>query len=272
MLVAAALLSAALHAGWNAAIKASPSPPLAMTGQMLGSAALALPVLAWTGWPAAAAWPWMAASMLFGMGAVGSTLRAYTQGGFGVVYPISRASTVLLVLPLAAVVAGEWPRPAGLLGIVLVSAAVLLLARGDAALPRPALAWTLAAAVFTAGYVVCDAQGVRSAGSALAYGCTLAIANALLWTAWQHRRGLRAADLRPQWPRALAMAAPATLSYWLILWVWTHAPIALGAALRDTSAVFATLIALFVLKEPADRRVLTAVALAVAGTLAIRLG
>ena len=274
-LVAAALLSAALHAAWNAAVKASARPPLAMTAQMLASAALAAPVLGWTGTPVVAAWPWMAASMLFGMGAVASTLRAYEHGGFGMVYPISRASSVLLVLPLAAAVAGEWPRPAGLLGVALVSAAVLLLARpqdGGGALPRPALRWTLAAAAFTAGYVVCDAQGVRRAGSALAYGCTLAIANALLWTSWQCRRGLRLADMRPLWPRAAGMAVAATLSYWLILWVWTRAPIALASALRDTSAIFATLIAVFVLKEPVDRRVLWAVALACAGTLAIRLG
>jgi drug/metabolite transporter (DMT)-like permease len=277
-LVAAALLSALLHAAWNAAVKASARPPLAMTAQMLASALLAAPVLAWTGAPASAAWPWMAASTLFGMGAVASTLRAYEQGGFGMVYPLSRASSVLLVLPLAALLAGEWPRPLALLGVALVSAAVLLLARGDRSqgrtrpLSRPALRWTLTAAAFTAGYIACDAQGVRQAASPLAYGCTLAVANALLWTGWQCRQGLRLAELRPQWPRAWLLGAAAMLSYWLILWVWTHAPIAPASALRDTSAIFATLIAVFVLKEPPDRRVIAAVALACAGTLAIRLG
>jgi drug/metabolite transporter (DMT)-like permease len=272
-LLAAALLSAALHAAWNAAVKAHARPPLAMTAQMLASAALSLPLLSWIGLPHSAAWPWMAASTLFGMGAVAATLRAYEHGGFGLVYPISRASSVLLVLPLAAVAAGEWPRPLGMLGVALVSTAVLLLARGQGgALSRPALGWTLLAAAFTAGYIVCDAQGVRRAGSALAYGCTLATANALLWTAWQCQQGLRLTELRSQWRRSLRMAAAAMSSYLLILWVWTHAPIALGSALRDTSAIFATLIAIFVLKEPVDRRVLWAVALATAGTVAIRLG
>jgi len=204
---------------------------------------------------------------------VAATLRAYEHGGFGMVYPISRASSVLLVLPLAAAAAGEWPRPLGLLGVALVSAGVLLLAHGQgSALSRPALGWTLLAAACTAGYIVCDAQGVRRAGSALAYGCTLAIANALLWTGWQCQRGLRLAELRPQWPRSLWLGAAAMSSYWLILGVWTQAPIAPNPALRDTSAIFATLIAVFVLKEPVDRRVLWAVALACAGTLSIRLG
>lgn len=273
-LVAAALLSAALHAAWNAAVKASARPSLAMTAQILASAALALPVLFWVGMPQQASWPWMAMSSALTMGAVAALLRAYEHGGFGVVYPMARASSVLLVLPLAAAVAGERPRPLGLLGVALVSAALLMLARGEGvtrALSRPALGWTLASAAFTAGYIVCDALGVRRAGSALAYGCLLSIGNALLWTAWQQRKGLRLGELLPQWPRTLLLALAATLSYWLILWVWTRAPIALASALRDTSAIFATLIAVTVLKEPFDRRVPFAVSLATLGTVMIRL-
>jgi len=273
-LVAAALLSAALHAAWNAGVKSSARPPLAMTAQMVASAALALPVLLWVGPPAPAAWPWMALSCLLGMGAVASLLRAYEHGAFGAIYPMARASSVLLVLPLAAAVAGEWPRPLALLGVALVSVAVLMLARGEGvarALSRPALGWTLASAAFTAGYIVCDAQGVRRAGSTLSYGCALSIANALLWSAWQHRKGMRLADVLEHRERTAWMAVAATLSYWLILWVWTHAPIAPASALRDTSAIFATLIAVTVLKERLDQRVLWAVALATLGTLAIRL-
>lgn len=275
LLVLAALLSAALHAAWNAAVKANPQPSLAMTAQILASAVLALPLLAWTGLPAGPAWPWIALSCTLSMGAVATLLRAYAHGGFGMIYPMARASSVLLVLPLAAAVAGEWPRPLGLLGVALVSAAVLMLALGQGSarpMSRAALGWTLACAAFTAGYVVSDAQGVRRAGSALSYGCVLAIGNALLWTAWQRRRGLRLDELLPRWPRSLLLALMSMLSYWLILWVWARAPIALGSALRDTSAIFATLIAVFVLKEPLDRRVLAAVALATAGTVAIRLG
>ena len=60
--VAAALLSALLHAGWNAAVKADANPAALMTAQMTMAAVLVLPGLAWTGLPAAAAWPWLVAS------------------------------------------------------------------------------------------------------------------------------------------------------------------------------------------------------------------
>jgi len=54
--VAAALLSALLHAGWNAAVKASRNPPQAMAAQMLLGAILVVPALFWSGLPKPGAW------------------------------------------------------------------------------------------------------------------------------------------------------------------------------------------------------------------------
>jgi uncharacterized membrane protein len=275
LLVGAALLSAVLHAAWNAAVKASPRPAQAMLGQMVVSALLAVPAVAWTGLPPPAAWPWIAASVLLNMGAVAALLRGYALAGFGIVYPMARASSVLLVLPLAAAVAGERPGAWVMLGIGLVSAAMLILALGGdrgRALGRPALGWVLSAGAFAAGYAVCDAQGVRQSQSPLAYGAALTIVNAASWAWLQRGSGISAAGLAAQWKRALPAGAAAMLSYLLILWVFQHAPIALGAALRDTSAVFAAVIAVTILKEPLDRRLPLAVLLATAGSMLIRLG
>lgn len=276
-LIGAALMSAALHAAWHAGVKSSLHPGQTMTAQMITSGALAFPVLFWTGLPALGAWPWMAASTLFSMGSLASLLRGYEHGGFGVIYPMTRASSVLLVLPLAALVAGEWPGAPGLAGVALVSAAVMVLALAKGkgkvrAMTRPALLWTLTAAAFTAGAIVCDAQGVRQTQSTLAYGCVAAITNGALWTWLQQRNGMQIGELAAQWRRALPVAMGSMGSYLLILWVWQSAPIALGSALRDTSGVFATLIALTVLKEPFNRSIVLAVALATAGSILIRLG
>ena len=104
--VAAALASALLHAGWNAAVKAAAHPARAMTAQMVLGAVLVAPGLLWSGLPVAAAWPWIAASTLMNVLTVTALLRAYELGGFGIVYPTVRAVAVLLVVPLAALVAG----------------------------------------------------------------------------------------------------------------------------------------------------------------------
>jgi len=270
--VAAALLSALLHASWNAAVKADARPAQAMSAQMFASALIALAALPLVGRPAPHSLPWMAVSVSFSLASVAALLRAYRDASFGVAYPITRGASVMLVVPLAALLAGEWPRPLGLAGVALVAAAVLLLAlRAGGALSRRGLGWALAAAACTACYVVSDARGVRASGSPLAYGCLLSVANALIWGWLQRATGSPLAALRAQGPRAWAMAAAAIGSYLLILWVWSRAPIALGSALRDTSALWAALIAVVWLKEALDRVTLVAIGLATAGSVLIRL-
>jgi drug/metabolite transporter (DMT)-like permease len=275
LLVAAALLSALLHASWNAAVKADADAPRAMAAQMYASGLIALAALPLVGLPRWQALPWMAVSVSFSLGSVALLLRAYRHAGFGVAYPVARGASVMLVVPLAAALAAEWPRPLGLAGVALVAMAVLALAlRRGGAVSRTGLGWALAAAAFTAAYVVCDARGVRAAGSPLAYGCLLSIVNAAVW-GWT-QRGARGSGpplqaLRTVGAKAWVMAAAAVASYVLILWVWSRAPIALGSALRDTSALWAALIAVVWLKESLDRVTLAAIALATTGAVLIRL-
>ena len=277
--ILAALASAALHAGWNAAVKASPSPTRTMTAQMVGSALIVLPGLALTGLPAKPAWVWIAGSTTLNLVTVTALLRAYALAGFGVVYPLVRALSVLLVVPLAAAAAGESLSAFGLIGVGLVAAALLLIAidrRERDAIPRKAFGWTLAAGVATAAYVMCDAQGVRLAGSPLSYGFAVSITNAAAML-WKQSYG-PSSDRKGVSPIAvhyvaavLPIAAAAVISYLLILWVWSAAPIAPASALRDTSAVFAILIAVAWLKEPFTRTRLLAILMSAAAVPLLRL-
>lgn len=273
-LLLAALLSALLHAGWNAAIKASPAPAEAMAAQMTTAALIGVAGLLVTGLPPAAAWPWIACSTAMNTVAVSATLRAYRQGGFGTVYPIARATSVLLVAAGSAWLVGERLGPWAALGVGCVATALLLLARDStrSAPASAALAWTLAAGVATAGYVLSDAQGVRTAGSPWAYGFAVSVTNALAMGWRQRALGSPWALLVRHARTGVPAGLVATVSYALILWVFAHAPIAPAAALRDTSAVFAMLIAVAWLKEPMPARRLAVVALALAGVPLLRLG
>ncbi|MGE0422145.1 MAG: EamA family transporter [Reyranellaceae bacterium] len=263
--VAAALLSAVLHASWNAAVKASARPAEAMAAQMLMSAVIALPFLFWTGLPQPAAWKWVAASTLTNTVAVSALLKAYELAGFGIVYPVVRAMSVVLVVPLAALLAGDRLGATALLGIALIVGSLALLARGagrDQAFPPRALLWVAVAGIATAVYVMCDAQGARAAGSPWAYGFVVSITNAAaMW--WRNRqRGTPLALLSANWTVATPTAMASVASYVLILWVWSQAPIAPSSALRDTSSVFAILIAIVWLREPLTPSRILAVLLA----------
>lgn len=273
--VAAALLSALLHAGWNAAVKANRNPARAMTAQMLLGAVLVVPALLWSGLPDPAAWIWILASTLMNVLTISALLRAYELGGFGLVYPVMRAVAVLLVVPMAAVLTGEKFGPAALAGIVVIalSLAVLSLdAARDQAVTLKALGWTLAAGVGTAAYIMCDAQGVRASGNPWAYGFVVSITNAAAMCWRQRSQGRPWRLLEGQWTAALPIAVASMASYLLILWVWSHAPIAPAAALRDTSSVFAILIAVIWLKEPFTRTRIVAVLMAAAAIPLLRLG
>ena len=273
--VAAALLSALLHAGWNAAVKANRHPAQAMMAQMVLGALLVLPLLAWTGMPAASAWPWIALSSLLNLVTVSALLRAYELGGFGIVYPVVRALAVLLVVPLAALVTGHLVGAGAFAGIAVIAMSLGLLAwdasRGHG-VGLGALGWAALAGLSTAGYILCDAQGVRASGSPLAYGFVASIANAAVMCFRQRRAGPVWQQLKGQWLYAVPVAIASMISYLLILWVWNHAPIAPAAALRDTSAVFAILIAVLWLREPFTRLRIAAVLLAAAAVPFLRLG
>ena len=272
--VAGALLSAMLHAGWNAAVKASRRPRNAMTAQMVLSAALVLPALLWTGWPARGAWIWIASSTALNLATITALLRAYELCGFGIAYPVVRALSVLLVAPLAAALSGERLSASAVLGVSLIAASLLVLAVGNSgpgALPRSAFGWIAIAGVTTAAYVICDANGVRRAGSAWAYGAAVSITNAAAMVSWS-RPSIRGSwrALGDDAVRAVPIAIASSTSYLLILWVWGGAPIAPAAALRDTSAVFAILISVVWLQEPFTRLRLVAILLAAAAVPLLR--
>lgn len=274
LLVLLALLSAVLHAGWNAAVKVAPRPTEAMAAQMIVGALLVVPVLAVIGLPRMPAWPWIAASTTTNLVTVLTMMRAYRLAEFGVVYPVMRAIAVMLVVPLSTWIAREAISPYAIGGVVLIVLALALLARSaatDRSFPPRALVWALASGGATAVYVLCDAQGVRAAGDALAYGCLTSITNALAMCIRLRREISPLGILKGSGVRAIPVALASMASYILILWVWTQGPIAPAAALRDTSAVFAILIAVIWLRERLTRVRLAAVILAAIAIPLLRL-
>jgi len=166
---------------------------------------------------------------------------------------------------------GERLSPVGLAGIALVSTGVALFAIGPGQHRPWAVGYALAAGACAAAYIVCDAQGARLSPSVPGYALVVAVVNAAAFgTLHGLRRGSVVQALRVHWGLATFGSVAAIASYMLILWVWSRAPIAVGAALRDTSIVFGALIAVAVLKERLGPRRLAAVAVIASGVAALR--
>jgi drug/metabolite transporter (DMT)-like permease len=103
-----------------------------------------------------------------------------------------------------------------------------------------------------AGYTVVDGIGVRAADSVAGYmawpSLGLSTITATLLSARRAVR-IRMRAERVLWPRAVLGALLSTTAYSLVIWSQAHASVALVAALRETSVVFAALIGVVVFGE-----------------------
>ncbi|MEM5296038.1 EamA family transporter [Burkholderia sp. JPY481] len=273
-----AVLSAALlHAGWNAVIKVRLDPFLAMTLLCIACGLIALPSLAFTGFARPAAWPWVAGSVALHFGYYVCLSEAYRRADMSQIYPIARGSAPLITALVSVTILHETMSAGGVAGIVLLGSGVLLLSlRGrhhSASENRVALGFALLTAVTIAGYTVVDGVGARVAGNPNSYAATLFVFDALpMLTLCLYRYGPAGmAPMRRFLLPGFAGGAMSLAAYWIVIWAMTVAPIALVAAVRETSVVFAGFIAVYVLKEPFSRVRTAAATLTLAGLALMRL-
>jgi drug/metabolite transporter (DMT)-like permease len=272
----AVLLGAACHAGWNAFLKIKLEPFTAMALIAVMSAIVVLPALFFLPIPPAPAWPWIVASMVFHLGYFVGLSEAYRTGDMGQVYPIARGTAPLMTALASTFIIGEAIGLRGWLGIlVLVSGVFLLSMRGgrDLHFDKRAVAFALFTAVTICGYSVVDGSGARAAGNAHAYTVWLFLLDGLMMLVFVLLRRGRAvfAEFAGFWQSGLIGGALSLAAYWIAIWAMTVAPIALVAALRETSVLFAAAIAVVVLKEPLQRPRIIAALMIVAGLVLIRL-
>jgi len=274
--VALAVLGAALlHASWNAMLKSGGDKQLDAVGLAAGSGLVALLAAPFAGMPAAASWPWIAASATVHIAYFWLLAETYRWGDLSFSYPIMRGGGPLLVTGAGVAAFGEvlpWTETAG---VALISAGILAFAAHSARDPRAqrrSLAYALANAVVIAAYTLIDAQGARASGAPVAYALWFFVANGLVITAiGSMRRGAGVArHLARTWRRTLGGGALAVGAYGIALWAMTLAPVALVAVLRETSVVFAAAIGSLVLREPFTRRRVAATLAVLAGLVALR--
>jgi drug/metabolite transporter (DMT)-like permease len=272
----AVLLGAACHAGWNAFLKIRLEPFSAMALISIMSAMVVLPFLFFLPVPPAPAWPWIGASMIFHLGYFVGLSEAYRTGDMGQVYPIARGTAPLMTAVASTLLIGEAIGLRGWLGIlILVGGVFVLSVRGgrDLHFDKRAVAFALFTAVTICGYSVVDGSGARAAGNAHSYTVWLFLFDGLMMLVFVLlRRGRPAlAEFAGFWKSGLIGGTLSLASYWIAIWAMTVAPIALVAALRETSVLFAAAIAVIVLKEPLRRPRIIAALMIVIGLVLIRL-
>ena len=268
---------AACHAAWNAMIKLRLEPLDATILISIGCGLIAAPGLFIFGLPAQASWIFVLASLVIHFLYYITLAEAYRTGDLGQVYPIARGAAPLLTALASTVVLSE---PIGLLGwiglLTLTSGIGLLSIKGQSGLPhlqRRAILFALATAGTVAAYSIVDGLGARLSGAALAYATVLFVGDSLMMLVFGLVRRGRAMfrDVDRLWPTLLIGGAFSTISYAIAIWAMTQAPLALVAAVRETSVLFAALLSVVLLKERVMLVRIVAVVLVVGGLVIIRL-
>jgi drug/metabolite transporter (DMT)-like permease len=264
-----------LHALWNALLKQAAGEPLLDTAVIVAwSSVVALACLPFVAIPSRAAWPYMAVSAVIHFGYYVTLAGAYRRGDLSFAYPLMRGVAPLIVTVLGVIVLGERPGATTLLGIALISLGILVIAWYAGGRHTPVAAgWALANALIIACYTLVDGAGTRASGSAAGYVCWLIFLEGLPYLWWiVHTRGRPAVDyVRVRWRRGIAGGAASLAAYGIALWAMTRAPVAVVAALREVSVLFAAAIGAYVLKEGFGWKRMAGAVTVVAGVAALKL-
>lgn len=269
--VAAAVLGAALlHAAWNALVKGSADKQLDAYAIAAASGGLALLLLPFLPLPAAASWPWLAASAAVHILYFAFLAGAYRFGELSYVYPLMRGGGPLVVAVIGVLVLGEVLEPGEWGGVLLICAGILAFASG--AHDRRGTLFAVANAFVIGAYTLIDATGVRLSGAAVSYTLWFfAVNGAVIAALGLAQRGAAVpAYLRRHWPRAAVGGACALGAYGIALWAMTVAPVALVAVLRETSVIFAAVLGVAVFREKLTRRRMLATGAVLAGLVLLR--
>jgi drug/metabolite transporter (DMT)-like permease len=271
----AVLGSAFLHALWNSLVKTGASRLGAMVILSVCEVPIGLTVALFRDAPAPEVLPWVAASGLAHFFYKFFLTYAYERGDLSRVYPIARGTAPLVVAIVAGLFLADRIEVQEYLGIAILGSGILLMAQGVFASGenRRLIPFALGAAAATATYTLIDGQGARVAGDAVGYVAWVFIADGLGFAVpmllWKGSAVLPRA--RRPWATGAVAGAASYGAYGISVWAMTLAPIALVAALRETSILFAVLIGWLAFGERMTRAKAVAAAVIVAGVMITRL-
>jgi drug/metabolite transporter (DMT)-like permease len=267
------MFAALLHASWNAIVKSGGDKFLTtimVTASASGLSAALLPFLTT---PAPASWPYAAASALFQIVYFLLVARIYQVADMSQTYPLMRGTAPLIVALVSVLQMGVVLSPIAWTGVLAICLGILSIALGNRLKERRGVYLALVNALVIAGYTLIDGVGVRRSGAPAAYTLWVFLLTGLPLTLWaiSARRIEFSSYFRGHWRLGLAGGVGTTASYGLALWAMTVAPVAIVAAMRETSILFGTLIAALVLRESVGPRRLISACIIACGAAILRL-
>ena len=253
------LLAALLHALWNALVKTSADRAVTLGLVATGHCLPAFALLPFVPVPTTEAFAINIASTVIHWAYYYFLNISYRFGDLSLIYPIARGTAPVMVALGAMIWADESLPLWAWIGILTVSAGIMILAAIRHADKRGVGA-ALATSAIIAAYSVVDGIGIRLSGTPIGYVVWLFAAEVFVAV---FVIGIRFERARSISRRSLIIGLTggiiSGLAYALALFAKTLAPIGIVSAVRETSVIFAALIGVYWLGEgPAKRRLIAA--------------
>jgi len=271
---AVVLVSALMHAAWNAVVKGGEDALVTQAAVVAGGAFFALPFLFFVPFPNNEAWLYLALSAVIHCAYFTALAVGYKVGDLSFVYPIARGTGPILVALLSAFLIGEILSVPQMLSVSVICFGLFALAlSGRTGGGLRAFAFAILIAATIAGYSLTDGIGVRVAKNPWSYIPWLIFVQAipfLAFVAWRRR-----ADLtflcRSQTRTFLLGGVLIGASYGLAMWAFSQERIAIVMALRETAVVFGTILGAVVFREAYGRWRLIASLFIATGAVALNI-
>ncbi|AGK59048.1 hypothetical protein HYPDE_36883 [Hyphomicrobium denitrificans 1NES1] len=273
LVFAAVLLAAFLHAAWNALVKSAGDKFLTTIMVATSAALLAAIALPFLTQPGSESWSYIAGSALIHVAYFTLVALAYHHADMSQTYPLMRGTAPFLVALVGALTLNEPLSYSAWIGISLISLGVLSMVGFKQDGDGKGIAIALCNATIIASYTLIDGHGVRHSGSPVAYTLWVFMLTGIPLAGWVIAAHGKTAFIRAglDWRLVLVGGLGTLAAYSLVLWAMTAAPVAVVAALRETSILFGTVISGFVLKERIGAARLAAACVIAFGAVALRL-
>lgn len=274
MLIALVLVSAFLHALWNALLRLEPDKDRGLVAAVAVATLLAI-VVAVARAAVTHAAPFVSiASILWSLAAgvlewlyFTSLARALDRGALGPVYTISRGGAILAVWPLSIALFAESVTYGAAAGSAVVLAGLALASAKTSdsrSLSRAGLGWSLACAAAIAGYHLAYKAALTAGGSSSAvFAVALALASSINLGG---RRGV-IAYARPRLGKVVLMGLVCGGSFLILLEALATGGAGFVLTLRNTSVLFASALAAMIGEPPRHTQVAGAILVALGAIL-----
>ena len=269
------LFASFTHAIWNGMVKNHQDKAIAISGIVFGRLPLSIIAIIFLPLPTAESIPYLIISVIIHQGYQWFLLSSYEIGDLTKVYPISRGTGPLVATIISISFLGLVLDSLIILSIGFVCGGIITLSLFDKSKKNyQIIKYSLLTGLCIGLYSITDGYGARVSLSAVSFISWTFIINAFLHPlviSLKNEKNIIETVKKNGKKMFFIGGSLDYLTYMIIVWAFTKAPIPMVGALRETSIFFSIFIGYFFLKEKITPAKIFSIILILAGVIGLKI-